>query len=203
MRQAREFNRGLTSEVPATLLYFSSDDIEGRDTRFKSNCVIRNRSNHALIWDILKFKGIDTISSQHASIESDFKQSSYTHALNGINCMGFSLQAVWTSLRKTVTKKEQLEHYLVRISKWMSLNPAMTIQCASERGSIEKGKLADLVIWKPYETRKVDNILSENPEMNPFFGHLLDGRICRVYLRGLLAFNDGAFRAHGRKIVRL
>ena len=98
-------------------------------------------------------KSIVMATSHHACIDPRYKGSTgnFNCALNGVNCAGFSLQAVWTKLYKQDLAVDVLERYLVRMAKWMSSKPAAILKINGQRGSIQKGKLADLVVWEPYK----------------------------------------------------
>jgi len=83
-----------------------------------------------------------------------------------------------------------LEHYLVRLARWMSYSPAKLLGIESRRGSISKGKYADLIIWSPYE-KQTSNVLSRYPETCVYSKSSLYGNIHKVFIRGQLGFEDG------------
>ena len=205
IRQAKETHPNLTCEIPASHLIFSSRSIPESDTRFKLSPPIRNQGNTNLLWDLLKMKGIDVVTSNHACIEPKYKltNGSFQKAANGIPAIGYTLQSVWTTLNGPISSSSQLEHYIVRLAKWMSLHPAEVLSISSTRGSISKGKFADLILWKPFEKYVVRNEMSPFPEISPFLGMEFYGKIQSVYLRGRLAFNQGKFKDHGRFVQRI
>lgn len=205
IRQAKDWYKKITCEVPASHLTFSSMTIPENDTRFKSYPPIRNQANTNLLWDLLKMKGIDAITSSHAAICSDYKlaNGNFRKAVNGFPSIGFSLQAVWTMLNGPVSSLSHLEHYIVRLAKWLSLHPAEILNISATRGSICKGKYADFFVWNPYEKFKVTEEHSPYPQMSPFLGTELYGKILKVYLRGHLAYNAGKFKARGRVVQRI
>ena len=190
IRQLKQKFKNVTCEIPAAHLYFNSDSVPNGDTRFKNVPPIRNRGNFNLLWDLLKFKGIDLISSQHANIDPVHKPvGNFQQALNGIASIGCSLQAVWTILNIPITRKELLEHYIVRLAKWMSLHPAKVLGVDKERGTIEAGKIADLVVWDPWERSKADQ--QQIKYKSPFVGQDFLGVIKCVYVKGkLVTGND-------------
>jgi dihydroorotase-like cyclic amidohydrolase len=53
--------------------------------------------------------------------------------------------------------------------KWLSLKPAKVLRIAN-RGSIEPGKYADLVAWKPEDTFVVKTSYSKYPETCAYNG---------------------------------
>ena len=205
IRQAKETHRSLTCEISASHLIFSSKLIPESDTRFKLSPPIRNQGNTNLLWDLLKMKGIDAVTSNHACIEPKYKltKGSFQKAANGIPAISYTLQAVWTTLNGPISSCELLEHYIVRLAKWMSLYPAEILSISATRGSISKGRFADLIMWKPYEKYVVENEMSPFPEISPFLGMELYGKIDTVYLRGHLAFKQGKFKDYGRFVQRI
>lgn len=188
-----------TVETCPHYLFFATDDIADGDTRLKTYPPIRNRSNCNLLWELLKVKAVEVLSSHHISIAQELKfveTGLFKKALSGINGLGYGLQAVWTKLRMPAVHSPSVrEHYIVRLAKWMSLNPARLIGTSHVRGSIEKGKLADLVIWYPHEAFLA-------PEDSPYRGKRLYGRVKEVYLRGQKAYSEGALQAVGRTVTR-
>ena len=110
----------------------------------------------------------------------------------------FLAQAIWTTLNLQVTPRKRLEEYLVRMSKWLSTQPAKIIGF-DNRGSIAKGKLADLIVWDPYcknSARPID----EYEDVSPYTGLELYGKIHCVFLQGHLAYNNGVFSENGNRM---
>lgn len=189
----RSHSCSISVETCPHYLYFSDRDIKEGDACFKDFPPIRSLANQSLLWEQLKMNEIDIISSRHATIPSSYKnidQGSFKKALNGINCLGFSLQAVWTQLMKDSHNLGALEHYLVRLAKWMSYSPAKLLGIESRRGSISKGKYADLIIWSPYD-KQTCKVFSNSPETCVYSKSSLYGKIHKVYIRGQLGFQDG------------
>ena len=189
VRQSRKKNANLTCEIPAAHLCFTSNSVTVGDTRFKSTPPIRNEGNCNLLWDLLKMKGIDCISSQHAAIHPDKKVlGNFQQALNGISGIGCSLQAVWYMLNIPVSTTQQLEHYIVRLAKWLCVYPAKIMNMEHVRGSIAKGKMADIVVWEPYARYSLGGAF-KYAKTSPFMQQELMGKIHRVYVRGNIAFD--------------
>jgi dihydroorotase-like cyclic amidohydrolase len=70
--------------------------------------------------------------------------------MSGITSAGFLLQPIWSIIKKSVERKSRAyEHYIVRLSKWLSSKPAEILGLDEIRGSIAAGKLADLIVWQP------------------------------------------------------
>ena len=189
VRQIQARFKKVTCEVPAVHLYFTSASVDLGNTRFKNTPPVRGPNNHTLVWELVKMKGVNAISSQHAGIEAKHKLSgNFQQALNGIAAIGCTLQAVWTSLVNSTGSEELLEHFLVRMAKWMSLEPARILGIDDRRGSIERGKSADFMVWQPKERYTVGKEYTYY-QTSPFAGEELVGAIKAVYIRGVLAFS--------------
>ena len=186
IRQIKQKFKKVTCEVPAVHLHFTSASVQDGDTRFKNTPPERKPGNCTLLWDLLKMKGIDVVASQHAAIQAGLKiTNNFQQALNGISSIGCSLQSVWSVLNIPVATSEQLEHYIVRLAKWMSMHPARALGIEAMRGSITKGKYADFMIWNPWEKFRVGEDY-QYALTSPFEGEELLGAIKKVYLRGKL-----------------
>lgn len=190
VRQLQTVSSKITNEIPAIHLYFTSESVKICDTRFKNTPPIRGTCNYNLVWDLLKMKGIFAISSQHAMIDPTHKLSgNFQQALNGISSLGLTLQSVWTKLNSLGNSEELLENYIVRLSKWMSFQPAKVLGLSKKRGSIEKGKFADLVVWDPKGKSLVgkENVYRET---TPLLNEVLYGKIHVVYIKGKIAYES-------------
>src|SRR5207249_9326024 len=71
---------------------------------------------------------LDAISSQHSCIHPSYKKTegNFQRAANGMPTVGFSLQAVWTTVCGPVSKFSQKENYIVQMAKWLSLDRKST-----------------------------------------------------------------------------
>lgn len=198
-------NQQISCETCPHYLFFSSTHIGDGHTQFKTCPPIRSPANSEHLWELLKLKGIDMISSHHTPVLPSLKfreTGNFRKAVNGITGLGFTLQSVWTKLVKQCGSEEEREHYIVRLSKWLSLHPAMLLGVADQRGAIEKGKSADLVVWKPEESEVISTCHSLYPTNCPYVGQTLQGKVHKVYLRGLLVYNEGVHLAKGRRLYR-
>lgn len=191
----------VTCETAPHFMYYTDEDVARGNTRLKTCPPIRNNANCNLLWDMLKMKGIDCISSHHRAIPLTYKdldKGSFSRAMPGIPGLGVSLQLVWTRLRRPCTSLFEIEHYIVRLSKWMSLKPAQILGVSQHYGSIEPGKFANLIIWNPHETFEVPETCAAFPDTFPYTGATLYGPISKVMLRGSFIVSDGVLTAKGR-----
>ena len=74
----------------------------------------------------------------------------------------------------------------------MSYNPAKVIGIDQERGSIEAGKLADIVIFDPNAEYVVDvNEFASKGKNTPYNGKLLKGKVMQTICRGRVVYTAG------------
>mmetsp|Transcript_4649 Transcript_4649/g.4540 ORF Transcript_4649/g.4540 Transcript_4649/m.4540 type:complete len:304 (+) Transcript_4649:506-1417(+) len=114
----KEILSNVTIETCPHYLYFSSENIPDKDTRFKTFPPIRNQNNQKFLVKYLKQDKIDIISSNHNPIHPDYKMmecGQFRRALPGVNSLGFSLQAVWSVLMKK--KVQNVGKWAVKIAK--------------------------------------------------------------------------------------
>lgn len=201
VRQIKEYSELVTCETCPHYLFFTASQVAPGDTRYKAFPAIRDGQNRELLWDSLLLKVIDVISSNHAAVAKELKfqdLGSFKKAVSGINSVAFSLMAIWTQLKSRYA--DNLDRYVTRMAKWLSQAPAKLIG-AGNRGTIEKGKYADIVIWSPFKKGRILQC-GPSPSLSPYVDADLDGTIHRVYLRGKIAYNEGSFTPVGKRVSR-
>lgn len=198
VQQMRETGCLLTCETCPHFLFFTDKAVEDGDTRFKNFPPIRNSSNCNFLWELLTMNQIETICSQHRPVLEILKcKPSFSHAVSGVNGLGFTLQVMWTLLRRPFTQVP--EHYLVRLAKWTAFNPAQILSLR-KRGSIAPGMYADIVIWDPFQALSIGQTYSRQRHQCPYLGLKLYGAVHKVYVRGKLAYDQGVFQPVGRLV---
>ena len=199
LHKARVEGLEVTCETCPHFLYFTDKSIKDGDTRLKNFPPIRNVSNCNFLWELVTMNSVEAICSQHIPVPQTYKSSSFRAALPGINGLGYTLQVLWTLLKRPFTDLGSFEHYLVRLARWTAYNPAKILQIPN-RGSIEKGYLADLVIWSPLEEVTVQQSHSAQSYQCAYLNATLYGKIEKVLIRGNLAYSEGAFFPIGKTI---
>jgi allantoinase len=202
IQKAREERVEITCETCPHFLYFTDQSVADGDTRLKNFPPIRNKANCNFLWELVKMNSVDAICSQHVPVPEQYKfKPNFRKALCGIAGLGFTLQVLWTILKSPYTDLSLFEHYLVRLAKWTSSNPARILQIPN-RGAIEKGFLADLVIWDPFREVTVEQTHSSQGNQCPYLGARLYGQIEKVIVRGKLAYSNKVFYPVGRAVKR-
>ena len=175
----------VTFEVSLPYLYFCDRDLKPCDTRYKIVPPIRNYDNYLSLWELFKDKQIDCVGSYHQPVSPLKKfRANYHENDNGMSCIGFTLQGVWTKLRSQIMPEED-DNYLVYLSEVLSKKPS-EILGLKHKGSIKVGNDADLVVWDPYFKFTVEKTNDKHPNMNVFKGEELYGAVYRTYVRGQL-----------------
>lgn len=198
-------NQNLTCDTATHFLGLTDSDVKRGDTRFKCTPPIRNKRNCNLLWELLKVKAIDMITSHHRAVPTAhkfLKEGSFKQAMSGISSLGYTLQQVWTKLRVPCASQEDMEHYLVRLAKWMSMEPAKLLGINDIRGSIEQGKIADFVIWDPYTKTEATSLNRQFPEVFPYTGHVFYGVIHSVIVKGNVAYEGCKAKPFGSFVER-
>lgn len=187
--------RGLLSlETAAHFLYFNAEKIQDGNTLLKCTPPIRDDENRKSLIERFKEDKIDSLSSGHVSFsaeEKDFRHGDFKRAVSGIAGLGCALQAAWTACR--TDSEDENDLCIVRLSKAMALAPATVIGLEKERGSIEAGKFADLVVWQPYD------LASLVAGLHPYHEEELMGKLKSVFLRGQRVHAEGVWSAIGRR----
>ena len=190
IRKAKKRSEKITSEIPSVHLSFSSSNIGVGETIFKNTPPIRNPSNNSLLWELLNARAIDVITSGHAYIDPNMKTTeSFQTALNGISSLGCTLQSHWSSLNKPGISRQALESKMLKMFELLSFNPAKVLGIEGLRGSIGKGKVADLIVWDPWERFTLKESYWYYTT-TPYKNFPLMGRVKQVYFEGKASLVD-------------
>lgn len=179
--RVRDEGLPLTVETCPHYLTFAAEEIADGDTRFKCAPPIRERENRERLWEGLRQGLIDTIGSDHSPAPPELKHletGDVHHAWGGIASLQVALPAVWTEARRR-------GFTLSDLAGWMSREPARLVGLTGRRGAIAAGCDADLVVFDPEATFRVDpDQLHHRHRATPYEGRVLFGRVVATYLRG-------------------
>ncbi|PYG89912.1 dihydroorotase [Ruminiclostridium sufflavum DSM 19573] len=163
--------RGVNVTAETCPHYFSLTDkaCEGFNTNAKVNPPLRTEKDVAAIIEGLKDGTIDIISTDHAPHHFDEKNVEFKLAANGM--VGFE-----TAFPLAVTNLVKPGHLTVEeLVKKMCLNPSKML--GLNKGTIEAGKVADILIFDINEQYTVDISTFESKSKNsPFNGFKLYGQ---------------------------
>ena len=194
LRQAKAELAAISVETCPHYLAFSAEEIPDRGTEFKSAPPIRERENREQLWAALQEGLIDFVVSDHSPCPPEMKQQdtgNFLDAWGGIASLQLSLPAVWTSAR-------QRGYSVWNIAEWMCRGPACLAHLEKHKGDIAIGLDADLIVWNPDATFRVEPpLLHHQHKLTPYGGRELAGVVEATFLRGRRIYDAGSARFGG------
>ena len=179
----------LTVETTPQYLCFSAEEIPDAMTVFKCAPPIRERANNDKLWAALRDGTLDFIASDHSPAPPALKEiasGNLAKAWGGISGLQFTLPVVWTAAQERGFSIEDM-------ARLLSENPAKFLGL-TQKGRIEKGYDADLVIWNP----ELDCVIEEKDiqhrhKITPYLSKKFKGQIIQTYVNGGKVFDKGEF----------
>lgn len=181
---ARDRGLPITVETCPHYLTFAAQEIRDGATEFKCAPPIRWDSERDGLWRALFDGEIDLIASDHSPCPPSMKETGgdFFSAWGGIASLELSLPAVWTGARAHGAGVE----WVVR---WMCEGTARLAGLDAQKGRLEAGYDADIVVWNPESSFVVDpSALHQRHKLTPYAGRELFGVIRATYVCGQLAF---------------
>jgi allantoinase len=201
LREAKAEGVRITAETCPHYLAFASEEIADGATEFKCCPPIRERENRERLWSALGENLIGMIVSDHSPCPPEMKrraEGDFLAAWGGISSLQLRLPVVWTEARRRGFRLE-------RLTEWLAESPARLAGLEDRKGAIRVGADADLVVWKPDETFRVEPAaLEHRHKLTPYAGRELSGVVGATFLRGEKIYERGAFAAEpkGKFLLR-
>jgi allantoinase len=190
LRVAKNKGLPLTVETAPHYLYFNAEDIPDGNPLFKCAPPIRDTDNNHRLWEGLRQGVIDFIATDHSPAPPALKRvetGDLTKAWGGISSLQLSLPVVWTAA-------ERHGFTLNDVAQWLSAAPAFLAGEEKNRGKIAQGYQADLVVWDPGQTFRVEeHLLHHRHKVTPYLGETLKGVVKQTWLRGVKIYDSGTF----------
>lgn len=199
MKSAKEKKLSVTAEVcPHHFTLTSSDikkaepflDVEKNvpldmdaDTNYKMNPPLRTKEDVQVLKEGLRDNIMDVISTDHAPHTFQDKNTSMKNAPFGIVGLETAASLTYTEL--------VLGGYLtpMQMAEKMSYNPAKII--GIDKGDIQPGKVADIVIFDPTVTYKIDkNKFASKGRNTPFDGRKVTGKVRATIVGGHIVYQE-------------
>ncbi len=200
IREARKSGLPLTVETCPHYLVFNAEDINDESTEYKCAPPIRGKKNNKALWQAVRDGLIDFIVTDHSPAPPELKEiesGNFDKAWGGIASLQLSLPAVWTR-----AQKEGLG--IKKLSELMCSNVAQFLRIDKERGQIEKGYYADIVVWSPEELFVVkEHDLHHKHKVTPYLDSELKGVVRKTYVSGYKVFDNGDFGEKPRGKIML
>jgi allantoinase len=201
IREAKANSTQVSVETCPHYLTFVAEEIPDGATQFKCAPPVRERENREELWAGLADGTIDMIATDHSPCPPQMKKQEkgdFLDAWGGIASLQLSLPAVWT-------QASARGYSLTHLARWMCAAPARLAGLEKKKGAIAIGHDADLVIWNPDATFRVDSArLQHRHKLTPYAGLELMGIVETTFLRGKKIFERGEFctAPAGRVLLR-
>jgi dihydroorotase len=154
------------------------------DTNYKMNPPLRKAADVKRLKEGLRDDIMDVIATDHAPHTFEDKNTSIKNAPFGIVGLETAASLTYTEL---VSKG-----YLtpMQMAEKMSYNPARII--GLDKGDIQPGKIADVVIFDPKKTYTIDKETFASKGRNtPFDGRKVTGRVRMTIVGGKIVYEEG------------
>ena len=199
VRYAKMEHMKVTAEVCPHHFTLTSDDIRkiepsihqekkvaieaDADTNYKMNPPLRSKEDVQALKEGLRDNVMDVLSTDHAPHTFEEKNTSMKKAPFGIVGLETAACLTYTEL--------VLQGYLtpMQMAEKMSYNPAQVI--GLDRGDIQPGKVADIVIFDPEETYVIDKSQFASKGRNtPFDGRKVTGKVKMTIVGGRISYEE-------------
>ncbi len=181
VRRAKAGGLKVTCEVTPHHFTLSDKDVfeSGYNTNFKMAPPLRSQSDVEAILEGLRDGTIDAIATDHAPHHANEKMLEFDKAPNGI--IGLET-AVSLTLDRLVNRGVIS---LARMVELLSCNPARLFKL--DRGTLKVGAVADVTIFNPEKTIKIDAAKSQSKSRNtPYYGWELKGAPAATIVGGTI-----------------
>lgn len=183
VRMAKEEGLSVTAEVCPHHFILSSDDIREDDGNYKMNPPLRSKADVEALRQGLKDGIMDVIATDHAPHAREEKDKSMADAVFGIVGLETSAALTFTSLVKTGLLS------MMDMAEKMSFNPAKILGL-DDRGSVSEGKRADIAIFDPSRTYRIDkNTFASKGKNTPFDGFEATGEVVCTLVDGKVVYD--------------
>lgn len=186
VRMAKRMGVSVTAEVCPHHFTLTDADIEKEDANYKMNPPLRSETDVQALIRGLQDGTMEVISTDHAPHSREEKAKGFLEAPFGIVGLETSASLTYTALVATGLLSP------MQMAEKMSWNPAKVIGIQEERGSIEVGKLADIVIFDPDTEYVVDTEkFASRGKNTPYEGKQLKGQVIMTICEGRIVYQDG------------
>ena len=189
VRQAKAEGLNVTAETCPHYLFFDHQDFERIGPAAKCAPPIRSRQDVEALWECVLGGLVDTIGSDHSPCTWDEKVKGMENiwkAWGGISGVQLTLPVL---LSEGVNKRDLA---LPALARMLSYNPARLFGLYPQKGAIQVGADADLVVvdldkeW----TLTAEQLFYKN-KFSAYVGSTFKGQVQRTLVRGKTVYQDG------------
>ena len=183
IRDAKKRGVNVTCETCPHYYSFTEEEVLNSGTNAKMNPPLRTKEDMEEIIKAIQDGTIDCIITDHAPHSKEEKEQGLEKAPNGI--IGFE-----TALAGTITYliDKGYINYL-ELVKITSYNPAKIL--GIDRGTIEKGKVADITIFDPNkEYIYTEDMIVSKSKNTPYIGKKLKGQVEYTIVNGNVVYKN-------------
>ena len=188
----------ITAETCPHYLTFAAEEVPDGATEFKCCPPIRERENREQLWQALRDGTIDMIVSDHSPCPPELKlkeRGDFLAAWGGIASLQFRLPVVWTEGRKRGFGVSEL-------AEWLCRAPARLVGLESNKGSINVGCDADLIIWNPQKSFTIrPETIHHRHKLTPYANREVAGVVETTFLRGRKIYDAGEFIGEAQGVL--
>ncbi len=184
---ARKEGLPVTGEVCPHHFILCDEDIKEDDGNFKMNPPLRSRQDMEALREGLRNNIIDVISTDHAPHAEAEKNRTMKLAAFGIVGLETSAALTYTELveKGVIT--------MMQMAEKMSYNPSRILGL-HEKGSISEGKTADVMIFDPRKSYRIDKeTFASKGKNTPFHGREVKGEVAVTIVNGKVVYEGGQF----------
>lgn len=182
VKLAKDAGYKVSGEVCPHHFTLADEDIPCDDANYKMNPPLRSRRDVQALKEGLRDGIMDVISTDHAPHSAEEKAKSMAQA-------PFGIVGEETAFALTVTELVE-QGYLTKMQlvEKMSYNPAKIL--GIEKGRLEPGKVADIVIADFDETYTIDtSTFASKGKNTPFNGKQVKGRVYQTLVDGKIVYD--------------
>ncbi len=184
VREARESGLNVSCEVTPHHLTLTDRELAEYDTDYKVNPPLRSREHVEALIAGLRDGTIECLASDHAPHEEEAKDCEFNRAAFGISGLETAVPVIFTYL----VASGKLD--VSTLVKAWTVGPARIL--GLDRGVLTPGKVADITIIDPNESRQVDpQRFFSKGKNNPYKGMNLKGWPCATLVNGRVIARRG------------
>lgn len=199
IEQAKSEGLPLTAETCPHYIYFNAEEIEDGKTICKCAPPIREKENNTLLKNAFAHGTLDIISSDHSPAPPGIKElesGNFLKAWGGIAGLQFLLSTGWTALKNNLTVDGFIPLLTSKPAAFLGLQ---------NKGLVEVGKDADLVVWEPDTAFEVnEKMILHRHKASPYLHKKLFGKVLTTIVNGETVFDQNTIitKNSGRWLLR-